>query len=120
MKKGEICYLCGNIAETYDHIPPKSLFPKDFQYKGLKVPACRKCNNDTSKDDEYLRDSFAITGWNQAARQVFIEGVRPSYMRPYALLQRVTKHQRLLNSLSKVDVKTPNGILLKEATGLKM
>src|SRR5687768_334768 len=99
MIKGQKCYLCGKPATTFDHIPPKSLFPKNFQYKGIKVPACKDCNNATSKDDEYLRDTFAITGWSKEARQVFLEGVRPSYMRPYAMMQQVTKHQRILNSL---------------------
>ncbi len=114
------CYLCGSPATTYDHIPPKSLFPKNFQYKGFKVPACKECNNATSKDDEYLRDCFAITGQNKEARQVFREGVRPSYMRSYAMLQKVTKHQRILNSMSELDLKTPNGIFIKKVTGLKM
>jgi len=120
MKKVEKCYLCGLRATTSDHIPPKSLFPKNFQYKGLKVPACNKCNNDTSKDDEYLRDVFSMTGWNKEARQVFLEGVKPSYTRLYARLQRVTKHQRILNSMEKIDIKTSNGIFLKEVTGMKM
>lgn len=120
MKKGKICYLCGKPATTFDHIPPKSLFPKDFQHKGWKVPACKKCNNATSKDDEYLRDCFAITGQNKEAREVFSKKVRPSYMRSYEMIKPVTKHQRLLNSIVKVNVKTPNGILLKQATGFKM
>ena len=73
MKTAQTCYLCQAPATTFDHIPPKSLFPKDFQYKGVKVPACKSCNNATSKDDEYLRDCFAMTGWNKEARQVFVE-----------------------------------------------
>lgn len=120
MKIGQKCYLCEQPATTFDHIPPKSLFPKDFQHKGVKVPACSSCNNDTSKDDEYLRDYFAMTGWNKEARQVFIEKVKPSYMRPYAMTQPITKHQRILNSMAKVDIKTPNGIFLKKATAMRM
>lgn len=120
MNKEEKCYLCGAPASTYDHVPPKSLFPKDFQYKGLKVPACKNCNNASSKDDEYLRDCFVMTGWNKEARQVFLEGVRPSYMRPYSRIQSITKHQRILNSMAKVNIKTPNGIFLKEVTAMKM
>jgi len=120
MKSGKRCYLCGVPATTFDHIPPKSLFPKDFQYKGVKVPACKNCNNATSKDDEYLRDCFAITGWNKEARRVFLGGVRPSYMRPYSMMQRITKHQRILSSMAKIDVKTPNGIFLKQVAGMKM
>ena len=120
MKSGLNCYLCDAPATTYDHIPPKSMFPKKFQYKGIKVPACKTCNNATAKDDEYLRDTFAMTGHSKEARQVFLEGVRPSYMRPYAIMQKDTKHQRILNSLVKIDIKTPNGIILEQATGMKM
>lgn len=120
MKKDQKCYLCGNPATTFDHIPPKSLFPKDFQYKGMKIPACEECNNASSKDDEYLRDCFSMTGWNKEARQVFLEKVRPSYIRPYSLMQPVTKHQRILNSMEKIDIRTPNGIFLNTVTGMKM
>lgn len=118
--KDSMCYLCGAQATTYDHIPPKSLFPKNFQYKGIKLPACRDCNNATSKDDEYLRDCFAMTGQNPEAYQVFREGVRLSYMRPYAQLQRVTKHQRILKSMAEVDLKTSSGIFLKRVNVMKM
>lgn len=117
--KNKTCYLCGKPATTFDHIPPKSLFPKEFPFKGMKLPACKSCNNATSKDDEYLRDIFVMTGWNKEARQVFHEKVRPSYMRFYAVMQNVTKHQRILNSMAKMDIKTPNGIL-EQATVMKM
>lgn len=120
LRNGENCYLCGAVATTYDHIPPKSLFPKGFQYKGVKVPACKECNNASSKDDEYLRDCFAMTSGIQEARQVFAEGVRPSYLRPYSTMQQVTKHQRILNSMAKINVTTPNGIVIKQVTGIKM
>ncbi|OGH15254.1 MAG: hypothetical protein A2860_02380 [Candidatus Levybacteria bacterium RIFCSPHIGHO2_01_FULL_37_33] len=120
MKTAQTCYLCQAPATTFDHIPPKSLFPKDFQYKGVKVPACKSCNNATSKDDEYLRDCFAMTGWNKEARQVFLEGVRPSYLRPYAMMHQVTKHQKILNSMAKIDIKSPSGIFLRKVTAMKM
>lgn len=120
MKKKQLCYLCGVEASTFDHIPPKCLFPKNFQYKGIKVPACKRCNNKSSKDDEYLRDCFAITGQNKEARQVFLERVRPSYIRLYSRIQKVTKHQRILNSMARIDLKTPGGIFLGKVTAMKM
>src|SRR3989338_1428836 len=109
------CYLCGAEATTFDHVPQKGLFPKDFQYKGIKVPACKTCNNESSKDEEYLRDCFAITGHNKAARQVFLDTVRRSYLRPYSQLQSVTKHQRILNSMAKIDLKTPGGDIFRKS-----
>jgi len=38
----------------WDHIPPKNLFPGGTTGI-IQVPACRKCNNPDSKDDEYFR-----------------------------------------------------------------
>ena len=59
MQKGQICYLCGiNPANSADHVPPQSLFPKDHQVKGYKLPACSKCNNFLHLDEEYIRDRF--------------------------------------------------------------
>ena len=120
MKVSKKCFVCGSEADTFDHIPPRSMFPKNFQHKGVKVPACKKCNNKTSKDDEYLRDVFSMTGFNKDAHKVFIEKVRPSYTRLYSRLQKVTKHQRILDSMGKIDIKSPNGIFIKQAMGMKM
>ncbi len=115
------CYLCGkNPAKTADHVPPKNLFPKDYKVKGYKLPACESCNNPYSKDEEYIRDCFSLIGQNNAAHQVFRQGTRESYLRPYTLLQTVTKLDRLKKSLTKVDIKSKGGIYLGTATGIKI
>lgn len=120
MKNEQLCYLCGKTANTFDHVPPKAFFPINYTRKGYKIPACASCNNQYSKDEEYIRDCFSIAGNSEFARKVFLEGTRKSYLRPYSRLTPITKHQRILNSLSEIDIKTKAGIVLGKATGIKI
>lgn len=56
------CYMCGALATTKEHIPPKAIFPKqkdvlgdiNLRKKLITVPSCEIHNNCKSKDDEYL------------------------------------------------------------------
>ncbi len=62
-KDNQLCGFCGeNRAETVDHVPPKGVFPRPRPNDLITVPACFRCNNDTSALDEefklYL--SFAV------------------------------------------------------------
>jgi len=55
-----LCYNCGiREATTRDHIIPKTLIPDPKPPNLPTVPACRKCNQGFSKDEEYLRDRLA-------------------------------------------------------------
>lgn len=53
------CQLCGAWDMlTDDHIPQKSLYPKEHRSKIVKfnaVKACSKCNNGAKHDDELLK-----------------------------------------------------------------
>lgn len=56
----EICYMCDEIANTNEHVPPKCIFPEskdselDLRKNLIKVPSCRKHNNSKSGEDEFL------------------------------------------------------------------
>lgn len=64
MKNQEICYWCGWVATSSEHVPPKCLFPESKDVKGIydrsfrnnliTVPSCDKHNMKKSHDDEYL------------------------------------------------------------------
>lgn len=62
MKCKETCYMCNAEATSKEHVPPKSLFPKDSELgKGvtmrknlIKVPSCDTRNSSKSIDDEYI------------------------------------------------------------------
>ncbi|CAN7273542.1 hypothetical protein [Paenibacillus sp. LjRoot56] len=60
----EICYWCGKIATSMEHVPPKCLFPEEKDIKDLfeksfrdnliRVPSCEVHNMQKSNLDEYL------------------------------------------------------------------
>lgn len=51
----KICYVCGVKAETREHIPPKSWFPKGQNSSLITVPSCNRHNVALQHDQEYVR-----------------------------------------------------------------
>lgn len=64
MNKNEVCYWCGKLATSKEHVPPKCLFPEDKDIKNIydhsfrnnliTVPSCDEHNLEKSHEDEYL------------------------------------------------------------------
>lgn len=77
MKKirNKTCYFCGKQATSFEHVPPKCLFPQrkdvedeDYRKELIRVPSCDKHNAQKSRDDEFLMVSLApIVGNNDLA-----------------------------------------------------
>ena len=71
-KKNQICYMCGNLANSKEHVPPVCLFPEEkdiktsiFRNNLITVPSCDLHNSRKSKDDEFLMACLAgIVGNN--------------------------------------------------------
>jgi hypothetical protein len=61
-----VCIYCGKTAEDVDHVPPKCLFQKPRPSGLVKVPCCKKCNRRFGIDDEYFRDSLALSTYEAA------------------------------------------------------
>ena len=51
----KICYVCGAKAETREHIPPTSWFPKGQKSSLITVPSCNRHNVELQHDQEYVR-----------------------------------------------------------------
>ncbi len=57
-----ICYACGAMATTREHVPARGLFPKakdlppgeDLRRDLMTVPSCREHNTEKSGDDDFL------------------------------------------------------------------
>lgn len=74
------CYRCDAEATTFDHVPPKCLFPEgkdlpegvNYRKNLITVPACKTHNCARSQDDEYLL-CVLVTSFenNLAARTQF-------------------------------------------------
>ena len=87
--------MCGQLATTTEHVPPKSLFPEkkdlppgyDLRKSLITVPSCKTHNTKKSKDDEYL--AFVLTvamGNNQFGTNHFATKVMRAFTRRPALL----------------------------------
>jgi len=99
------CYLCGEEATTVDHIPPQGLFPK-LPPNIIELPACQRCNQSASLDEEYMRTTLAAQGYARtaAAREVWEGAVKRSFeRRPQGL------RARLAQAVFTVEVRTPAG-----------
>lgn len=60
-KHPSLCVYCTSPADTVDHIPPKSLFPKPRPNNLITVPACKLCNHGFKQDDDLLRTLLVTT-----------------------------------------------------------
>ena len=103
------CYMCGEVATTTEHVPPKSLFPEekdlppgyDLRRSLITVPSCKTHNTQKSKDDEYLALVLTVAmGNNQFGTNHFASKVmraltrRPSLLALYRDLQPIHIHGR--------------------------
>ncbi len=84
------------------------------------MSACSKCNNLLHLDEEYLRDRLSITGHNSAAYEVFQQGTRRSYLRPYEMIKTISKLDLINRDTMPVNIKSSAGVHLGNATGIKI
>ena len=113
-----LCYLCGKMpADTDDHVPPRGLFPRQAQFKGHQLPACRSCNELLTVDEAYVRDNFALLGRSVIARQIYRETVRRDLRSRRSQLLPTTKLEGVRKRMRPVEVRTHSGIVVGKATG---
>ncbi len=62
LSREHLCLYCGMQAGTRDHVPPKSLLEQPWPINLRTVPACSRCNNSWSLDEEYLTVLLAHLG----------------------------------------------------------
>src|SRR5689334_10372660 len=87
------CYFCGQNAVSKEHTPARSFFPSDSAYTKnlITVPSCKVHNEDTSKDDEYVRNIIAMSlGNNSIAFKHFIDKTVESFKNSPGLLKTTT------------------------------
>lgn len=89
------CYLCGGVATTRDHIPPRGLFPAPRPHNLVTVPACETCNRGSSLHDEYFRVTVA-TGSRDSPQSVALlhQRILPRMRQSPALIAELMKSMR--------------------------
>lgn len=92
------CYMCDKEKNSVEHAPPKSFFPSDMRNNLITVDSCQEHNEDTSLDDEYVKNliTMLIDG-NATAYKQFSEKTIKSFKRSPALLKSTTEKQHPVN-----------------------
>jgi len=71
MSETRTCYWCGAKSVSHDHVPPRSFFPNGKRIDLIKVPACKKHNEEFSKLDEKFRLYFQMSADSEIALEEF-------------------------------------------------
>ena len=132
------CYLCGtkltSATYTRDHLFPEGLFPRPLPSDlPPRLPACKRCNNGLSKDEEFFR-VFVASGMayeSKAGFRIWVERIRPDLRGRRAglkpLVQSLTKLAKVVSEsgellghtlVLEVDPEPINRVLRKIAKGL--
>ncbi len=93
------CYMCGEVATTKEHIPPKAFFPEKKNLKLKTVPSCKKHNNDKSEDDQYVLAQICINtakGVN-LPKEIFKKSIFPQLERSKSFLNKISKGSKFLD-----------------------
>jgi len=71
---GKPCIFClgARWATTVEHIPPRAFFLNKLRPKGYEFPACEKCNNGASQQDQ-VACMFASVAADTAKGGIFTE-----------------------------------------------
>lgn len=104
----ESCAICGERREcTRDHIPPKSIFLPPRPDNLVTVPACKDCNNGSSKDDDSFKMYLAL---HVAMHTKKGEKFFKTALRTFRHNTRL--RSRIFQTLKPRDFKTPGGVFL--------
>lgn len=103
------CYLCGErLAQTRDHVFPRSLFPKNSGFTNLppQLPACLQCNNGLSQDEELFQQ--LVVSWRGAdteqGRRLYRTKAGPRLRSPsgLGLRKKLVEHARFAPLVDEV------------------
>jgi len=107
------CVYCGATGcLTRDHVPPKAIFSKPLPSNLITVPACAKCNNAASNDDEYFRLSLQVRDQMESHQDVIRS--RPVLLRSLEKPQKAGMRNALIKNIVLADLVTPSGIFIKK------
>lgn len=117
-KVGE-CVYCGELGPvSRDHIPPSNLFAQPRPSNLITVPACDRCNNAASLDDEYFR--LAITTGIDPAKFPNEFDLSLEAIHKLSDPQKRGLAKTMLSNFSKRPLPTPAGLYLGEAGALSI
>ena len=96
------CYRCGDEATSREHVPAKCFFPDDKTFKKnlITVKSCSTHNEDTSLDDEYIRNIIVMKlGNNSLAFGLFKDKVIKSFEESPGLFKTTTGNSKEVQTI---------------------
>ncbi|HKG08513.1 MAG TPA: hypothetical protein VKB19_18740 [Pedobacter sp.] len=98
------CYICGEPSTSDEHAPARGFFPKGKRNQLITVRSCAKHNEDTSKDDEYVRNVIVMSlGNNTVALDHFKDKGISSFNHSPALMVETTGVRKTVLIQEKKD-----------------
>jgi len=84
------CYLCDNESVSREHTPAQSFFPTGHRNNLVTVPSCTIHNENTSSDDEYVRNIVTTSiNNNQTSINHFFDKSFRSFQRHPGLINPI-------------------------------
>jgi hypothetical protein len=118
-RKG-FCVHCGGVYETEDHMPSKVLLDRPFPENLPVSPACARCNEGFSRDEEYLACllEFVLAG-EADPEQIGRPSIARKRRDQSRLRERLTAAKRKVGDTVNWDVETSRvkNVLVKLARG---
>jgi len=108
-----VCIYCGETTDiTDDHVPPKCLFQSPLPSNLITVPACRTCNAQFGRDDEYFKTAMVFR-WDTDSHPVAVAR-RESALRAVAREQAVGFRRLFTDTLESAPIVLRSGIYVEE------
>ena len=102
------CYICGKPSTSDEHAPARCFFPKGKRNQLITVRSCAEHNEDTSDDDEYVRNLIVMSlGNNSVALDHFKDKGVGSFNHSTALLVETTGVKKTVYIQENDDTLTP-------------
>jgi hypothetical protein len=106
----ELCAYCDDPATTRDHVPSKKLFTPPLPDNLITVPACDRCNNGASDDDEVFRNELSIMAGSFGESAKAAERLQPT-MR--GIQRNKATLARMVTGAQLVERYTQSGLYLR-------
>jgi len=120
VRQTAFCAYCGGPTETRDHVPSKVLLDEPYPTNLPVVPACQKCNQGFSQDEEYFACLLGcVLAGSADAYCIERKKIRKILERKPALASRLSQACQEVNGRPFFNVETERvmNVALKLARG---
>lgn len=116
----ERCVYCAGFTGTRDHVPSKVLLDQPYPGELHVVPACDRCNQSFSKDEEYLACLIeSVLSGSASPNDVQRENVKGILSKRPALAARLSQARREQagQTIFEAEMERVRNVVLKLARG---